>query len=82
MAAATVNGTPIVDVWGRTPVIVVDVTWGDSDTYTSPDIGNLEAAQFVPTTNASCGVTVSANVATLHSGGSLTGKLFLYGSGE
>lgn len=80
MAAATVNSGPVVDYWGKHPMVELDVTWTDSDTYTSPDLGAIQWGYFVPTTNASYGLTLSANVATFKSGGALTGKLVLFGN--
>lgn len=79
MPAATENTKPSVDYWGATPVVVIDVTWGNGDTYAAVDLGAVEAAIFVPTTNASYGLTISGKTVTLVSGGSLTGKLILFG---
>lgn len=79
MAAATVNVGPIANVFGNVPVVVVDVTWTDSDTYTAPDLGAILWGYFVPTTNASYGLTFATNIATFKSGGALTGKLVLFG---
>ncbi len=79
MPAATVNTGPISNVFGNVPMVVVDVTWTDADTYTEPNLGAILWGYFVPTTNASYGLTFSTNVVTFKSGGALTGKLVLFG---
>ena len=81
MAAATENAARYTDYWGRTPVEVVDVTWTNNDTFAS-QWGSVVCASFEPTTNASHGMTISGKTVTLISGGSLTGKLKVCGSGE
>lgn len=83
MAVATENTKPYVDYWGRTPVVIIDLTWGNGDTYTAVDLGAVLAAEFWPTTSLSgVGLTLATNVVTLVSGGSLTGKLVVYGNGQ
>jgi hypothetical protein len=79
MPAATVNSGPHSNVFGSAAVEIVDVTWTDSDTYTSPNLASILWGYFVPTTNASYGLTFATNIATFKSGGSLTGKLVLFG---
>lgn len=55
------------------------VTWDSvtfnstGDTLTVPGMKRIEMLDFVPTTNASYGFTISGNVATIVSGGALTG---------
>lgn len=83
MAAAVLNSTPYVDVEGRTPIVMIDVTWGNGDTYTAVDLGAIAWAEFWPTTTMSAmGLTIATNVVTLVSGGSLTGKLILHGNSQ
>jgi len=83
MAAATENTKPYVDYWGRTPVVIIDVTWTDADTYTAVDLGAVLAAIFVPTTGTSeSSLSVATNVVTKVGGGALTGKLFCFGNGQ
>ena len=81
MAAAVENNTRYTDYWGKTPVEIVDVTWNNGDTFAS-QWAAIVAADFTPTTSASYGLTISGNVVTLASGGALTGKLEVKGSGE
>jgi hypothetical protein len=80
MPAAVESGQRVVDYWGRTAVEMVNVTWNNNDTFTS-EYGSILGADFAPTTNASFGITVSGKVATLVSGGSLTGWLQVYSDG-
>jgi hypothetical protein len=83
MAAATENSKVYTDYWGRTPVVILDVTWTNGDTYTAVDLGAVLAAEFWPTTTMSAmGLTLATNVVTLVSGGSLTGKLIVYGNAQ
>lgn len=83
MAAATENSKVYTDYWGRTPVVMVDVTWTNADTYTAVDLGAVAWAEFWPTTSLTgVGLTIATNVVTLVSGGSLTGKLVVYGNGQ
>lgn len=83
MAAATENTKPYVDVFGRTPVVMIDVTWTNADTYTAVDLGAIAWAEFWPTTSLTgVGLTIATNVVTLVSGGSLTGKLVCYGNSQ
>lgn len=81
MAAATENAARYTDYWGKTPVEVIDVTWGNADTIDS-QFGSVLKAEFAPTTNSAPGVTISGKTVTLVSGGSLTGKLTIWGNGE
>lgn len=78
MAAMTENNIRSVDYWGRHPVEFVSVTGTNGDTFDS-EFASVSRAIFVPTTNASYGLTVSGKTVTLASGGSLTGELYVFG---
>lgn len=73
MTAATENSRRET-VWGDSRVIIANLTWNNNYTYDSL-YSKLEAYWFVPTTNASYGLTESSGTLTLVSGGSLTGIL-------
>ncbi len=50
------------------------------DTITVNSMKKIKSINYTPTTNASFGFTVSGNVATIVSGGALTGILQVIGS--
>jgi hypothetical protein len=61
------------------------VTWdsvafaASGDTVTVPGLKRLEDVSFTPTTNVSFGFTVLGNVATIVSGGAVTGLMQVSG---
>ncbi len=77
MSAAVESGARKVANHGSQNVEAITVTWGDGDTIDS-DWAEIAWAYFVPTTNASYGLTWSGKTATFHSGGSLTGVVVIY----
>ena len=76
MAAATQNSRRET-LWGASRVIIANLTWGNGDTFDSLAGGLVTDGWFVPTTAGAYGLTFSAGVVTLASGGSLTGNLYL-----
>lgn len=84
MAAAVVNSTSRRErVFGDMRVLLVNLTWGNGDTYNT-GFRAVKLMSFEPTTNASSGLTRAQNaqgqtVITLVSGGSLTGDLLILG---
>lgn len=77
MAAAVENGARGVANHGSQNVEITSVTWNDGDTFVT-EWANIAYAHFIPTTNASYGLTTSGTTVTFHSGGSLTGMLIVY----
>lgn len=81
MAAATASGRKQNRVASDIRVVVWSaVTFANSgDTITVPGVKFITDIGFTPTTNASFGFTISGNVATIVSGGALTGLLMVRG---
>lgn len=82
MAAAVETGVRGVNYWGSQPIELVTIaSWNNGDTCVT-EFSEIKAAWFVPTTNASYGITITGTPAltvNLQSGGSLAGILFILG---
>lgn len=80
MPAASLTGTKIRSVLSQLRVVTGIVTaMGNGDTLTVPGIKKILFIDLAATSNSSHGFTISGNVATLVSGGALTGLIFAIG---
>ena len=74
MAAATITGRRQNQVMGGLRVVTADtIAFANTgDTWTVPGIKRIASIDMTPTTNASFGFTVAANVITLTAGAGVT----------
>ena len=81
MAAATVTNRRQNQVFGGLRVFSADtvVFASNGDTLTVPGMKRISDISYTPTTNASFGFTISANVITLVSSGGVTGLMQVTG---
>lgn len=83
MAAVTENTQRYTDVFGRTPVEIVNITAANTNTFESQWASIIRVSFDSESNDANVtGMTFSGSTVTFVTSGSVTGVLTVYGNGQ